>query len=538
MKKLTILFLFLMTFFTTSVSASELERYIVHFEQGIDYDLLQGIDYEVYHEFKFINRLAISLNPLDAETIKQHPTVSIEKDQEVTIEGQVVDYQHTWIKLKNEKDLGMTGTGVKVAVLDTGIRTDHPDLSVAGGINTISEGVSYDDDNGHGTHVAGVIAALDNDLGIKGISPRVELYAIKALDEHGEGKQTDIIAGIQWAIENDIDLINLSLTTEVSTEALKSILEYSYKQGIISVAASGNNYDGVLKNEDTVMYPAKYPFVIAVGSIGHEKLPSYFSQQGKSLEFVAPGEVILSTYIDDLPYMELSGTSMATPIVTGVLSLYKEVYPSLPALEIRSLAQENSLDLGVPGRDILYGYGLIQSPSSWFLDVVNEDWYFDAVQFLRREGLAVGFDRSLYKPQQLVTRAELATFIGRMLEVETDSKTTPFTDVPEESFATPYISGLVERGIIKGYPDNTYRPGQPITRGEVATLIARTLDIIEDSIKTQVFSDLNEKAFYYEAVQLLTGTGAIEGYPDNTFRPTNSATRAEVAVILYRLYAK
>lgn len=539
MKRISLLFLFLMMVFTTSISASELERYIVHFEQGIDYDLLEEFNYELYHEFKYIDRIAISMDPLDAQIINQHPSLSIEEDEEVKIEGQVIDYQHAWTQFNSEKDLGMTGKGVKVAVLDTGIRQDHPDLAITDGVNTINKGASYHDDNGHGTHVAGIIAALDNDLGIKGISPGVELYAIKALDENGEGTQGDIIAGIQWAIEHDMDLINLSITTEVSTDALKSMLAYSYKQGIISVAASGNNYDGGRQQADAVMYPAKYPFVIAVGSINREKTVSSFSQQGQSLEFVAPGENILSTYIgQNKLYKELTGTSMATPIVTGVLSLYKEAYPSLSAVDIRSLAQQNSLDLGTPGRDPLYGYGLIQRPNTWFLDVVGGEWYFDAIQFLRIEELALGFEGSLYKPKQQVTRAEFATFIGRMLEVETHSSKTPFKDVSAQSFAAPYIRALVEREIITGYPDKLFRPSQPITRGEVAVVISRALEIRADKGSSQIFTDLNEAAFYYDSVQVLIRAGLIEGFPDATFRPTNGTTRAEIAKILYRLFAE
>lgn len=514
------------------------DRYILHFSEGIDYQLLEPFNYDVDHELTLINRLAVTVTKQEAEKIKQVQGITIEKDEPVKINQQFIGYQHQLTINHATNTLGLTGDGVKVAVLDTGIKTTHPDLVVAGGVNTIDKQQSYNDDNGHGTHVAGIIAATNNNIGVVGLSPGVELYAIKALDANGEGTQTDIIAGIQWAIEQEIDIINLSITTSVSTDALKSMLDYSYDKGIISVAASGNDYSADAYYAYSVTYPAKYPSVIAVGSIDEYYQPSYFSQPGRALEFVAPGENILSTYIDaDFPYTEMSGTSMATPVVTAILSLYKEAYPTLSTQSIREYAQKSAKDLGPTGRDDFFGYGLIQQPVNFFIDVTDNVWYYEAVQQAAKKDIIKGYEGALFKPTQSVTRAEFVTFLSRLLVTDAiEESPIVFTDVNETLFAYDAIKQLTNMDVISGYPDQTFRPFAPITRGEVATLLYRALNLPD--AKENDYADLLEQAFYYDAVVALSGEGILSGYPDGSFKPDESMTRAEVANVIHLLTLK
>ena len=232
---------------------------------------------------------------------------------------------------------------------------------MTGGISFIKGNTSYNDDNGHGTHVAGIIGAQNNGEGTVGVAPDAELYAVKVLDKIGEGNQSDVAKGVEWAIGQKLDIINLSITSENGSHLLEQALQKAYDQGILIVAASGNLGDTV-SNE--VLYPARYPTVIAVGSVNQNLKRSDFSYYGSDLEFVAPGENIFSTFngSDVETYAEASGTSMASPFVSGMAALYKQAYPSLRGPSIRTYMQKSALDLGNKGKDSEYGYGLVQLP--------------------------------------------------------------------------------------------------------------------------------------------------------------------------------
>jgi subtilisin family serine protease len=196
---------------------------------------------------------------------------------------------------------------IKVGIIDTGIDLDHPDLSanIKGGFNAIKKKKSYNDDNGHGTHVAGIIGAVDNDIGVIGMMPDADLYAIKALDSNGNGYLSDLIESIDWAIDNNMDIINMSLSTTTDSESLHSIIINASNAGIKIVAAAGNNYG------NSSEYPAAYPEVTGVGAIDQNgNIASFSAVQG--VDTYAPGVDIYSTYIGG-SYTTMDGTSMAAP---------------------------------------------------------------------------------------------------------------------------------------------------------------------------------------------------------------------------------
>ena len=207
------------------------------------------------------------------------------------------------------------GEGLKVAVIDTGVDIDHPDLidNIKGGTNTISKKGSYEDDNGHGTHVAGIIAAVDNEIGVVGVAPEAELYAVKALDSYGNGYVSDIIEGIQWCIENDIDIINMSFGLTVDSQLLHEVVIAANNDGIEMVAAAGNNYGGDCE------YPAAYDEVVGVGALNIDGSNVGFSAISGVDEW-APGVNIYSTYRSGI-YKNLDGTSMAAPHFAGKMIL-------------------------------------------------------------------------------------------------------------------------------------------------------------------------------------------------------------------------
>lgn len=216
-----------------------------------------------------------------------------------------------------------TGVGIKVAIMDTGIDLNHPDLqnNIKGQVNTINPTQSADDDNGHGTHVAGTVAAIrNNGIGVIGVGPDISLYAVKVLNKKGSGFLSDLIEGLDWCISNKIQVVNMSLGSSGDNQSFHDAIIRAHDAGIVEVAAAGNNG----KTTGLVDYPARYPETIAVSAVGQNTGGSLyfasFSSSGQRVDLAAPGVNINSTYNTGY-YALLSGTSMATPHVTGVVVL-------------------------------------------------------------------------------------------------------------------------------------------------------------------------------------------------------------------------
>lgn len=221
----------------------------------------------------------------------------------------------------NEQEYKQVTDKVKVAVLDTGI-TATEDIDVAGRINFIpgEEDVNplYEDVSGHGTSVASVIAAKDNGIGVTGINPNVELYSVKVLDDKKRASLSEVIKGIYWCIDNDIDIINMSFGTSMESEILKQVVKEADEKNILMIAAAGNR--GVVVGESTVEYPAVFDEVIAVGATNPQGKTSEISSVGEEIDLMAPGEIVPATgYYDEI--IETEGTSMAAPHVTGIASI-------------------------------------------------------------------------------------------------------------------------------------------------------------------------------------------------------------------------
>jgi serine protease len=191
------------------------------------------------------------------------------------------------------------GHGVKVAVIDTGIDVDHPDLKVVSGVNLLAGSpapgaVAWDDCNGHGTHVAGIIAALDNSIGVVGVAPEAQLYAARIFDCQAQGATVArIVAAVDWAIEQKVQVINMSFGSSFSSQAEQDVMAAAEQAGIVLVAASGN--ESIPGQPAAPDYPGAYPSVVAVGATDENDKLADFSNQGPDLELSAPGVNILST---------------------------------------------------------------------------------------------------------------------------------------------------------------------------------------------------------------------------------------------------
>ncbi|TET56434.1 MAG: peptidase S8 [Dehalococcoidia bacterium] len=329
---------------------------------GSEQALVRGGGGEIYRQFTLVNVVAARMTPQAAGALALNPrVVYVELDGPVYALEQVVPWGidrvfgdetypfATWVESK--------GLGINVAVLDTGIDQNHQDLNVVGGTNTIDGTHWGADGSGHGTHVAGTIAALDNAMGVVGVAPDVMLYAVKVLNDSGSGSASSVAAGIEWAVNNGIPVLNMSLGSRTHSQTLQDACDAAYSAGHLLVAAAGNS-GNVRGRGDNVIYPAKYSSVVAVAASDVNNRRASFSSTGPAVELMAPGVSILSTLPGD-KYGTYGGTSMASPHVAGVAALVWAAAPDLSNVEMRAILQRTAEDLGLPSSH--QGYGLVRA---------------------------------------------------------------------------------------------------------------------------------------------------------------------------------
>jgi subtilisin family serine protease len=362
----------------------------------------------VVHPLSFINALAIELPLVGADqalafllnytVLGVHLVVEVDDDLMVSVlpiipalPGEIPPtetyewgLEHIGVDMAHQEMPTLTGAGVTVAIVDTGVGP-HPDLPpIVEGFNALPGGVSYVDDHGHGTHIAGIIAARVNGLGIIGAAPQTSIAAVKVLDANGQGFLSDLIYGLQWVYNNhsqkQIGLVNMSLGFSADSPPLQRAIQHLYERGILMVASAGNSCsdapgqdegggdegEGVATpcdpSQTAVKYPARYPWVLAVAATDYNDQITAYSLAGPEVDIAAPGgsrasQRILSTYLGG-GYGYGSGTSQAAAHVTGALALKLQQQPQLSLSQVQRLLQHTAMDLRYPAMQ--QGWGLIE----------------------------------------------------------------------------------------------------------------------------------------------------------------------------------
>lgn len=303
----------------------------------------------------------------NVEYVEENKIYNIAATNDTYAESQwnlkAINAEEAWSDLDNTPNL--SENDVVVAVLDTGVQHDHEDLK-----GRILEGASFvgdkeinngADDQGHGTFVSGFIAAnADNNLGIAGVTgnQNVKILPVKVMDKNGSGTALDIAEGIDYAVAQGVDVINMSLSGEYS-ETIEQAVQNAAKAGIVVVAASGNGGG----NAD-VTFPAALPNVISVGALAANDQHYTRSNVGETVDLSAPGAGILSTSMTSEKYTTGSGTSYAAPHVSAVAALYKLKYPNASAIEIEEALKVTAKDLGTAGPDAKTGYGKVDAAAA------------------------------------------------------------------------------------------------------------------------------------------------------------------------------
>lgn len=243
---------------------------------------------------------------------------------------------------------GYQSNGVKIAIFDTGINSNY--LSVSGGVSFVEGVSSYEDDNGHGTVVAGIINANLNNGMVVGMNQAAQLYSVKVLDSTGTGYYSSIISGINWAIENDIDIICMSFEGNQNSLLLSDAISKAYDSGILMIAASGNG------GENAIAYPARYGKVLSVGATNKENTRAAFSNYGDGLDVMAPGTEIPSVFNYNSINVEYKGTSVSTAHVVGLAAMVMNQNSDMSNADIMNAICHGCVSLG---NITEYGNGLI-----------------------------------------------------------------------------------------------------------------------------------------------------------------------------------
>ena len=274
-------------------------------------------------------------------------------------------------QLDLEKSQALAGNKpVTVAVIDQGIDSNHPDLKSRllpsyNAVNPMNQGTP----DFHGTHVAGIIAAnKNNGSGGYGVNPNAKILPIDVFDRDWGASDYSIAQGILYAVEKGAKVINMSLGGPMKSPVIEEAVKKALEKNIVIVAAAGNT------GEDSPSYPAAYEGVISVGSTNADKKLSFYSTFGPTIDVVAPGEDIYSTYYDyekKSTYTKLSGTSMASPVVAGVASLLLAKNPQLTPTQIEYILEHTADDLGDAGFDTKYGNGLVNPVAALEYDLTK-----------------------------------------------------------------------------------------------------------------------------------------------------------------------
>lgn len=347
---------------STGIGTEKVKVIIAFHEQPgpAEEGLIRAFGGSVKFTYTIVPAIAATLPEAALEGLSRNPKVArIEEDVEIHALGETLPWGVDRIDAELVHKAGNTGDGIKVAVIDSGIDFNHPDLAAnyAGGMNFINTTLTPMDDNGHGTHVAGTIAAVDNDYGVIGVAPTVSIYALKVLDANGSGNFSSIIAALEWCQSNSIQITNNSYGSSANPgSSVEAAFISANEAGILNIAAAGN--EGNRRGTgDSVGYPAAYDSVVAVAATDINDVRAYFSSTGPKVEISAPGVSIYST-LPNNSYATYSGTSMASPHVAGVAALVKYSNPTWTPDQIRSKMITTADPLGDPN---WYGAGLVDA---------------------------------------------------------------------------------------------------------------------------------------------------------------------------------
>ena len=420
-----------------------------------------------------------------------------------------------------------------IAVIDSGVNYNLPDFAgrVVLGPDLADGDEDPMDEDGHGTLVAGLATAAGNDgYGIAGVSWQSTLLVVRVLDRTGNGTCSDAAQGVAWAADHNARVINLSLTANEPCPALADAVAYAQGRGSLVVASAGNRGVGGAPAGSL----ATLPGVIAVAASTRQDSVAAYSSRGDFVDLAAPGDEV--TGVGAQGELESGrGTSFAAPHVAGLAALLLARFPSLDAAGVETVLRATAVDLGAPGWDELSGWGRIDAAAALsslaFADVLPGSWYYPAVMTLAQAGAAAGYPDGSFRPEAALTRAEWVALLGEAAGLSPlPAGEGPFGDVPAGHWAASWVQAAYAAGWVSGYPDGSFRPDAPVTRAEATAVLDKAWGLAPAAVEALSF---NDEAGSWAAgwVEAARAAGLVSGYPDGSFRPDASITRAEAAAL-------
>jgi thermitase len=342
---------------------------IVNFRGQIDKESLDKIMREIdgLSKEKLDSMYSFKSKSLSTEQLIRYfektPHVEYVEPHYIYLQNQVNDtyyqsYQWNLPAVGTEEGWNITrgSKNIKIAVVDTGVDLDHPDLKgrLVEGFNALDHNSPPEDDNGHGTHVAGIIASdTNNGQGVAGITWYNPIMPIKVMNAKGHGGSFDVAQGIRWAVDHGANVINLSLGNYQDSSVMKDAVKYAIKKDVVIVSAAGND------NTSQTSYPVAYPGVLGVAAVDYDGNRAKFSNYGDFVDVAAPGVEIPSTYVGG-KYAALSGTSMAAPHVTALAGLIRSINPKLKNKDVLKIITQTTQHVGQTPNPY-YGNGIIDN---------------------------------------------------------------------------------------------------------------------------------------------------------------------------------
>jgi subtilisin/minor extracellular protease Epr len=366
--------------YRSALITSKHTQVLIMFKQDYQPELIRNMEGQVRYECRQQPALLAEVHIDQIDDLSLNPDIEyIAQDLPIKTTQQITPWGIEKIGTLPVQATGRNGSGINIAILDTGIDTDHPDLSYVFGFDfsdLLMDDADPEDFSGHGTHVAGIIAAQNNDIGVFGIAPSANLYILKVFTDDGEGQYSSAVEAIEWCIGthtdeiegNEIHIVSMSWGSEVDLgdPGIEPWINQAYNLGIILVGSAGNDGNST-GTGDNIIYPARYENVIAVSSTNEEDQRPTFSSTGPAVELTAPGANIISTFIDG--YATLAGTSMSCAHVSGSIALLlnsdaptdydTNTNEKWDPAEVRNILHDTADDIGQEGKDQQFGYGLV-----------------------------------------------------------------------------------------------------------------------------------------------------------------------------------
>lgn len=486
-----------------------------------------------------------------------------------------------------------------IAVLDTGVNAQHPALKsrVLPGYDFVNNDKNPLDDHGHGTHVAGIAAANTTEK-MTGLDLHADILPVKVMDHHGDGKVSDIIKGIYYAIEHDADVINMSYVNYAYSKIEEEALWDAHEQGIVVVAASGN--DGWQKPA----YPASYPPVISIAATDQADQRASFSNFGDWIDLSAPGVDIYSSYYNG-GFKHASGTSFAAPIVSSLAGMLKAQNPDWTPAQIEWALESTAFSSDPEEWNRQTGFGRIDAYEAFTTDLtekasqqkpalqsielqanhsfddqlalpLSSNWYvftldkkaeitielqnipkhldligtlfrydndkLDEIETFNKgdkgqdEHLTIHLDAGTYYLAVHDYYGNWSKDVYQLYIAETASPT--FSDVKRNHRYHKQIQYLAGRGIIKGYDNGTFQPYKEITRLQAVQMILNDMGIDpnEYTAPNPKLKDIQPGSYGYDAIAAAVDLGFIKGKDNGTFDKYDNLTRVQMAAIMVNAY--